>query len=94
MAKDSALYWRKNIRLLIILLSIWFVVSFLLGIVFSDALDEIEALSFAGFKMGFWISQQGAIIVYILLIFFYVKGMEKLDKEFDVSDEPQDVGEH
>lgn len=91
MSKDYKAYWKKNVRFLTILLSIWFVVSFLMGIVFSEELDNIQ---FFGFKLGFWIAQQGSIIVYIAIIFFYVRGMNKLDKEFDVSDEPQEIAEH
>lgn len=88
---DLKLYWKKNVRLLIILLSIWFTVSFLMGIVFSDYLDQF---TFFGFKLGFWIAQQGAIIVFILLIAIYVRAMNKLDKAFNVSDEPQEIAEH
>jgi|TARA_B100000795_G_scaffold267411_2_gene252200 putative solute:sodium symporter small subunit len=91
MKKDYKMYWKKNVRLLIILLSIWFTVSFLLGIVFSEQLDKV---TFFGFKLGFWISQQGAIVVYITIIFVYVKKMKKLDKEFGISDEPEEVAEH
>ena len=74
MEKDYKMYWKKNVRLLIILLSIWFTVSFLLGIIFSEQLDKV---TFFGFKLGFWISQQGAIVVYITIIFVYVKKMKK-----------------
>jgi putative solute:sodium symporter small subunit len=91
MEKDYKMYWKKNVRLLIILLSIWFTVSFLLGIIFSEQLDKV---TFFGFKLGFWISQQGAIVVYITIIFVYVKKMKKLDKEFGISDEPEEVAEH
>jgi putative solute:sodium symporter small subunit len=91
MSKDYKAYWKKNVRFLTILLSVWFVVSFLMGIIFSEELDNIE---FFGFKLGFWVAQQGSIVVYIAIIFFYVRGMNKLDKEFDVSDEPQEIAEH
>lgn len=91
MSQDNSAYWRKTVRFLIILLSVWFIVSFLMGIVFSEELDVIE---FAGFKLGFWIAQQGSILVYIGIVFFYVRGMNQLDKEFDVSDEPEDVAQH
>jgi putative solute:sodium symporter small subunit len=82
--KDSPGYWQENIKLLTILMSIWFVVSFLLGIVFVDQLDNIR---FAGFKLGFWISQQGAIFIYVLLVFVYLKAMDKLDKKYKLNDE-------
>jgi putative solute:sodium symporter small subunit len=82
--KDSPGYWQENIKILTILMSIWFIVSFLLGIVFVDQLDNIR---FAGFKLGFWISQQGAIFIYVLLVYVYLKAMDKLDKKYRLNDE-------
>lgn len=82
--KDSPGYWQENIKILTVLMSIWFVVSFLLGIVFVDQLDNIR---FAGFKLGFWISQQGAIFIYVLLVYLYLKAMDKLDKKYKLNDE-------
>ncbi|MBN4053537.1 DUF4212 domain-containing protein [Haliea sp. AH-315-K21] len=82
--KNAPGYWQENIRLVKILLSIWFVVTFLLGIVFVDQLDNIR---FAGFKLGFWISQQGAIFVYVFLIYFYLKAMDKLDDKYKLNKE-------
>jgi putative solute:sodium symporter small subunit len=76
-------YWKKNLKYLAILLSIWFIVSFGFGILFVDELDHIRI---GGFKLGFWFAQQGSIYVFILLIFIYVKWMNKLDKDFDVED--------
>lgn len=69
-------YWRANIKLLTVLLSIWFFISYLCGIVLADWLDNFR---FAGFKLGFWIAQQGSIYVFIALILVYVKAMDKLD---------------
>ncbi len=82
--KDSPGYWQENIRILTILMSIWFIVSFLMGIVFVDQLDNIR---FAGFKLGFWISQQGSIFIYVLLVYLYLKAMDKLDKKYKLDDE-------
>jgi len=76
-------YWKTNIRILAILLIIWFTTSFLLGIVFVKDLNQVRI---GGFKLGFWFAQQGAIYVFILLIFYYVWRMNKLDKEFDVDE--------
>lgn len=72
-------YWRANIRLLMILLSIWFFISYLCGIVLADWLDNIRI---GGFKLGFWIAQQGSIYVFIVLILVYVKAMDKLDNQY------------
>ena len=76
-------YWKKNLTYLAILLGIWFLVSFGFGILFVDELDQIRI---GGFKLGFWFAQQGSIYVFIVLIFVYVKLMNKLDKDYDVED--------
>lgn len=81
--KDSPGYWQENIRLVKILLGVWFIVSFLLGIIFVDVLDNFR---FAGFKLGFWISQQGAIFIYVFLIYFYLKAMDKLDDKYKLNE--------
>jgi putative solute:sodium symporter small subunit len=81
--KDLRQYWRINVRYLIILLSIWFFVSFGCGILFVDALD---AIPLGGFRLGFWFAQQGSIYVFVILIFVYVYLMNQLDKRFDVDE--------
>ena len=81
-------YWRKNIQYLAILLTIWFLVSYGCGILFIDELDRIRV---GGFKLGFWFAQQGSIYVFVVLIFVYVKLMNRLDRRYNVderSDEP------
>lgn len=77
--KNARAYWRENVKYLVILLSIWFMVSYGAGILFKDALNEIQ---FAGFKLGFWFAQQGAIYTFVILIFVYVRLMNKLDKKY------------
>ena len=72
-------YWNKNLKYLTILLSIWFLVSFVLGILLVDELNNIRI---GGFKLGFWFAQQGAIYVFVILIFVYIRLMNRLDKEF------------
>jgi len=72
-------YWKRNLRLLVILLSIWFIVSYGFGILLVDQLDLIRI---GGFKLGFWFAQQGSQYVFVILIFVYVYKMNKLDKEF------------
>jgi putative solute:sodium symporter small subunit len=76
-------YWRANIRILTILLSIWFIVSFGGGILFVDQLNQIKL---GGFKLGFWIAQQGSIYTFVVLIFVYVRLMNKLDQKFNFSE--------
>ena len=72
-------YWKENVKYLSILLAIWFIVSYGCGILFKDALNEIRL---GGFKLGFWFAQQGSIYVFVILIFVYVRLMNKLDKKY------------
>ena len=80
-------YWRSNLKILIILLSIWFLVSFGFGIIFSDSLDQYQI---GGFKLGFWFAQQGSIYLFVVLIFIYVHLMNKLDKKYKNHDDEED----
>ena len=77
-------YWKANIKLMLILLSIWFLVSFIFGILLVDTLNQIQ---FFGFKLGFWWAQQGAIYVFIILIFTYTIMMQRIDRRYGVSDD-------
>ncbi len=77
--KNATAYWKENIKYLVILLSIWFIVSFGCGILFREALNEFRL---GGFKLGFWFAQQGSIYVFVILIFVYVRLMNKLDKKY------------
>ncbi|MEX2514024.1 MAG: DUF4212 domain-containing protein [Cyclobacteriaceae bacterium] len=77
------LYWKKNIQTVLILLSIWFLVSFGFGILLAEPLNQIR---FGGYKLGFWFAQQGSIFTFVILIFVYVYRMNKLDEEFDVNE--------
>ncbi|MFS4469325.1 DUF4212 domain-containing protein [Maribacter sp. 2210JD10-5] len=77
--KKATAYWKENIRYLFILLTIWFLVSYGAGILFKETLDGIKI---GGFKLGFWFAQQGAIYVFVVLIFIYVRLMNKLDKKY------------
>lgn len=74
-------YWKANIRLVLSLLFVWFFISFGCGILFVDALDNIR---FGGFKLGFWIAQQGSIFVFVALILFYIRAMDKLDSKYNL----------
>jgi putative solute:sodium symporter small subunit len=72
-------YWKTNLKYLVVLLVIWFTVSFIFGILLVDQLNKIR---FGGFKLGFWFAQQGAIYVFVILIFVYIYLMNRLDKKF------------
>lgn len=76
-------YWKENLRYLVILLSIWFIVSYGLGILFVEQMNTIKI---GGFKLGFWFAQQGAIYAFVILIFVYVSLMNKLDKKYGVDE--------
>jgi len=81
--KNLQEYWQKNLRLLGVLLAIWFLVSYGFGIIFADYLNQFKI---GGYKLGFWFAQQGAIYVFVIIIFIYVNRMNKLDKEYGVDE--------
>lgn len=82
MDKEAAeAYWKDNISLILKLLVIWFAVSYGCGIIF---LDELNTITFGGFKLGFWFAQQGSMYVFLVLIFVYAKKMESLEKKYDI----------
>lgn len=81
--KKATAYWKENLRYLLILLTIWFLVSYGAGIFFKDALDNFKI---GGFPLGFWFAQQGSIYVFVILIFVYVRLMNKLDKKYGYID--------
>ena len=74
-------YWKSNIKIVLALLSVWFFISFGCGILFVDTLDNIR---FGGFKLGFWIAQQGSIFVFVALIYIYIYFMDKLDAKYNL----------
>ncbi|HSR68286.1 MAG TPA: DUF4212 domain-containing protein [Acidobacteriota bacterium] len=82
-------YWKANLKYLTLLLSIWLAVSAGLSIVFADWLDQFRV---GGFKLGFWFSQQGSIVVFVILIFVYVRLMNRLDRQYDVDDRQEGGG--
>jgi putative solute:sodium symporter small subunit len=82
--EKASAYWKENLRYLLILLSIWFAVSYGAGILFKQALDSI---TIGGFPLGFWFAQQGSIYVFVILIFVYVRLMNKLDKKYGYDEE-------
>jgi len=81
---SRAEYWRRNLKLVIICLVIWFVVSFGFGIILVNPLNAIKI---GGYKLGFWFAQQGSMYIFVALIFVYAHLVGKLDKEFGVEEE-------
>lgn len=80
---DHRAYWRTNLRYLALLLTVWAAVSYGCGIVFADVLDQFRV---GGFKLGFWFAQQGAIYVFVAIIFVYVWLMNRLDRRYGVDE--------
>ena len=79
-------YWRTNVRYVTVLLAVWFLASYVFGILLVDVLNRAR-LPGTGFKLGFWFAQQGSIFVFVVLIFVYVALMNRLDRRFGVSEE-------
>ncbi|WP_236540932.1 DUF4212 domain-containing protein [Spiractinospora alimapuensis] len=81
-------YWRSNLRLMVVLLVIWFTVSFGFGILLVEQLNQV---TFLGFPLGFWFAQQGSIYVFVVLILVYAMMMDRLDKRFGVEERTEDT---
>ena len=84
MSDQRIAYWKANLRLLTICLIIWFLVSYVFGILLVEPLNNIHI---AGYRLGFWFAQQGSIYIFVVLIFFYAWRMNKLDRQFDVHED-------
>ncbi len=76
-------YWKENLRYLVALLSVWFLVSYGFGILLVDVFNQV---SIGGAPLGFWFAQQGSIYVFVILIFIYVRLMNKLDRKYGVDE--------
>ncbi len=81
--KNLKRYWRTNLSYLAILLSAWFVVSFLFGIVW---VEELNTIRLGGFKLGFWFAQQGSIYAFVIIILIYIRLMNRLDQKYNVNE--------
>ncbi|MFP4275336.1 MAG: DUF4212 domain-containing protein [Paracoccaceae bacterium] len=81
---EGRTYWKANLRIILISLVIWALVSFGFGIVLRPLLSGIKV---GGSDLGFWFAQQGSILVFLALIFFYAWRMNRLDREFGVDEE-------
>jgi len=82
--KNRQDYWMSNLKLVALCLSIWFVVSYLFGIIL---VDQLNAISIGGYDLGFWFAQQGSMYIFVGLIFFYASRMNKLDRKHDVHED-------
>ena len=77
-------YWKRNLRLMAGCLAVWFIVSYLFGIIL---VDQFNTMRIGGYDLGFWFAQQGSMYTFVVLIFFYAWRMNKLDREFDVHED-------
>lgn len=84
--EKRAEYWRRNLRLVLSLLIVWAAVSFGCGILLHPWLDQ-WMMPGSGFPIGFWFAQQGSILVFIAIVFFYANRMNKLDREFGAEED-------
>jgi putative solute:sodium symporter small subunit len=77
-------YWRRNLLITLVLMAIWFVVTFVVGYAARDL-----SFSFFGWPFSFWMGAQGALIVYVALIWYYARTMNRLDREYGVDEEEE-----
>jgi len=77
-------YWKRNTRLIALLLFIWALVSYGFAIFFAESLSGIHI---GKLDAGFWWAQQGSMFVFVILIFVYARRMDKLDREYNVHEE-------
>ena len=77
-------YWKKNLKLMIWCLIVWFIVSFGFGILLVHPLNNF---SLGGYPLGFWFAQQGSMYVFVIMIFVYANTMSKYDREFGMEED-------
>ena len=81
---NASLYWKANLKVLFICLFVWFLVSYGCGLFFVDQLNQIRV---GGYKLGFWFAHQGSMYAFVILIFYYVKKMNQIDRKFNVHED-------
>jgi putative solute:sodium symporter small subunit len=84
MDKSADAYWSATLKLLLTVLAVWFLVGYVLAILLAQPLN---AISLGGYPLGFWISQQGSMYVFVALIFIFARAQGKIDERFDVHEE-------
>jgi putative solute:sodium symporter small subunit len=82
--EKQAAYWKENLTYIVVLLGIWFLVSYVFGILMADTLDKTKI---AGFPLGFWFANQGSEVIFVILIAVYVWLMNRLDVKYDVHEQ-------
>lgn len=79
-------YWSRNVRLTMVLLAIWFVVTYVIGYYAR----ELESIKILGFPFSFYMGAQGALVIYVIIIFYYAARMNRMDKEYNVAEEEEE----
>ncbi|MCL4809680.1 MAG: DUF4212 domain-containing protein [Thermoanaerobaculia bacterium] len=82
--EKQAAYWKENLTYIVVLLGIWFLVSYVFGIFMADTLDKTKI---GGFPLGFWFANQGSEVIFVILIAVYVWLMNRLDVKYDVHEQ-------
>jgi len=82
-SESRTAYWKANLKLTLTMLVIWFVISYLCGILF---VEQLNAIRIGGYKLGFWFAQQGSMYGFVAIIFVYAARMKALDRKFGVHD--------
>lgn len=82
LADKRKAYWRRNLRMTALLLFIWFGVTFIA----SYFARELNGVSFLGFPLGFYMGAQGSLLIYLAIVWFYARYMNKLDREFGIDE--------
>ena len=85
-AKEKQHYWRQNMQVIGVLLSIWAIVSIGAGILF---VEQLNAIHLGGLPLGFWMAQQGAIFIFVLIIFAYARIMDRIDASHHATDDDE-----
>jgi putative solute:sodium symporter small subunit len=76
-------YWKKNLKLTVVLLVVWFVVTFVVGWFARD----LQSVTFLGFPLSFYMGAQGAVLIFVVLVGYYAYRMDKLDREYGVHED-------
>jgi putative solute:sodium symporter small subunit len=76
-------YWKKNLKLTVILLVVWFVVTFVVGWFARD----LQSVTFLGFPLSYYMGAQGAVLIFVVLVGYYAYRMDKLDREYGVHED-------
>ena len=82
-SEKAQAYWRENTSIIVKLLAVWFIFSFGCGIIFINELNSIEI---SGVKLGYWFAQQGSMYIFVILVFIYVKTINKIDEKYGVNE--------